>query len=119
MVLPTRGRATDDDPAALVAAAPPGAHYVLAVATMSWAIARIPLPHAPYHVDYLARARLVDVRTKAVVAEGGCLQMPDGTEVESEDYSRFTDEHAKLVRTGLAARVDRCLHFIRRDMLGL
>ena len=118
VMLPDIGRARDDGIATLVAAAPPGARYVLAVGTLQWAIARIPVPHAPYNVQYLARARLVDVRTSAVVAEGGCLQMPDGTEVESEDYARFTANDAELVKTELARRVDRCLHVIQRDMLG-
>lgn len=118
VLLPARGHAASDEPAAIVAAAPTGTRYVLAVGTLSWAIARIPFPHAPYYVTYLARARLIDVQTKAVVAEGGCMQMPDGTEFESEDYDKFTADNAQLVKTELAARVDRCIRFIKRDMLG-
>ena len=118
VLLPARGHVSSDEPAALVAAAPPGARYVLAVGTMSWAIARIPFPHAPYYVSYLARARLIDVQTKAVVAEGGCLQAPDGTEFESEDYDKFTADNAQRLKSELAARVDRCIHSIKRDMLG-
>ena len=117
-IMSARRRAQDDTPAALVAAAPPGARYVLAVGTMSWAIARIPFPHSPYFVNYLARARLIDVQTRAVLAEGGCLQVPDGTGYQSEDYGQFTANDAARVKTELAARVDRCIHFIKRDMLG-
>ena len=118
VILPTRGRARDDSVAASIAGAPADARYVLAVGTLSWAIARLPLPRQPYQVNYLARARLIDVRSGAVVAEGGCLQAPDGTEVQSTDYAAFTADNAALTRSELAARVDRCLHFIRRDMLG-
>ncbi len=118
VLLHTRARSASDETAAIVAAAPPGARYVLTVGTLSWAIARIPFPHSPYYVAYLARARLIDVQTRAVVAEGGCLQVPDGTEVQSEDYDKFTANNAQLVKTELAARVDRCIHFIKRDMLG-
>jgi predicted component of type VI protein secretion system len=118
VLLPGRGHSASDEAAAIVAAAPPGARYVLTVGTLSWAIARIPFPHSPYYVSYLARARLIDVQTKAVIAEGGCLQAPDGTEVQSEDYDQFTSNNAQLVKTELAARVDRCVHFIKRDMLG-
>ena len=118
VMLATRGHSSSDAPAALVAAAPPGARYVLAVGTLSWAIARIPFPHSPYYVNYLARARLIDVRTRAVIAEGGCLQVPDGTEFQSEDYAQFTADDAQRTRTELAARVDRCIRFIQRDMLG-
>ena len=119
VILPTRGRARDEAVQTSIAAAPPEARYVLAVGTLSWAIARIPLPNQPYQVNYLARARLIDVRTGAVVAEGGCLQGPDGTEVQSTNYAAFTADNAALTKTELAARVDRCLHFIRRDMLGV
>ena len=118
VLLPARGRTASDEVAAIIAAAPPGARYVLTVGTLSWAIARIPFPHAPYYVSYLARARLIDVQAKAVVAEGGCMQVPDGTEVQSEDYARFTANDAQLVKSELAARVDRCVRFIKRDMLG-
>ncbi len=119
VILPTRGHARDDGVPSSLAAAPADARYVLAVGTLSWAIMRIPLPHQPYQVSYLARARLIDVRTKAVVAEGGCLQTPDGTEVQSTDYTAFTADNAALTKTELAARVDRCLRFIKRDMLGV
>lgn len=119
VILPARGRARDEEVQSSLAAAPADARYVLAVGTLSWAIMRIPLPNQPYQVSYLARARLIDVRTKAVVAEGGCMQTPDGTEVQSTDYTAFTADNAALTRTELAARVDRCLRLIKRDMLGV
>jgi len=118
VILATRGRARDEQVQTSIAAAPAGARYVLAVGTLSWAIMRIPFPHQPYQVSYLARARLIDVRTRVVVAEGGCMQVPDGTEVASTDYTLFTADNAALTRSELAARVDRCLHYIQRDMLG-
>ena len=118
MLLPARGRSPGDEPAAIVAAAPPGARYVLAVGTLSWAIARIPAPHEPFFVGYLAHARLIDVQSRAVLAEGGCLQAPDGTEFQSEDFAQFTANDAKRTKTELALRVERCVRFIQRDMLG-
>ena len=119
VILPARAMAANDEPAAIVAAAPSGARYVLTVATVSWGLARFPFKDATYSVTYVARARLIDTRTKAVVAEGGCLQAPDGTEFESPDYGAFTAEDAKVIKTELAARVGRCVHFVQRDMLGL
>ena len=119
VILPEHGRARDEAVRTSIAAAPAGARYVLAVGTLSWAIMRIPLPRQPYQVNYLARARLIDVRTQAVIAEGGCLQIPDGTELASTDLSLFTVDNAALTKRELAARVDRCLHFIKRDMLGV
>ena len=118
-ILPGRGTTSREEPEAIAAAAPAGSRYVLAVATVSWGLARFPIRGAAYSVTYVARARLIDARTQAVIAEGGCMQPPDGTEHESTAYADFTDQDAMLIKTELAARVDRCVHFIRRDMLGL
>lgn len=119
VILPARGNARQQDVARILAAAPPDARYVLTVATVSWGIMNLPAPRTDMQVTYTARARLVDVRTQAVIAEAGCLQAPDGTEVHASSYKDFTADHATLVRTELAARVDRCVHFIERDLLGL
>ena len=118
-ILPGRGATPREEPEAIVAAAPAGSRYVLSVATVSWGLARFPIRGAAYSVTYVARARLIDAKTQAVIAEGGCMQPPDGSEHESTDYAEFTDQNAMLIKTELAARVDRCIHFVRRDMLGL
>ena len=119
VLLPGRGATPREEPEAIVAAAPAGSRYVLTVATVSWGLARFPVRGASYSVTYVARARLIDARTKWVIAEAGCMQAPDGSEHESTAYAEFTDQDALLIKTELAARVDRCIHFIRRDMLGL
>ena len=118
-LMPGRGAAPAEEPAAIVAAAPPGARYVLTVATVSWGLARFPVRDATYSVTYIARARLIDVRTRAVVAEGGCMQGPAGDEAESTDDGFFTADGAAVIKSELARRSARCLHFIQRDMLGL
>jgi len=119
VILPARGTVAHEAPSAVVGAAPPGARYVLSVATLAWGLGRIPMRDAEYAVAYMARARLVDVQSGAVVAEAACLQPPDGSEVSSKDYDRFVAVHAQLLKTELGARVDRCVHFLKRDLLGL
>jgi len=105
------------DPAAIVAAAPPAARYVLAVGTVSWGVGNLPMPRSNYFVSYVARARLIDARTKAVVAEAGCMQPPDGSEFNGA-YAELAADNGRLIKTELAARVDRCIHFLQRDLLG-
>ncbi len=107
-----------DDPDAIVAAAPAGARYVLAVGTVSWGVGNLPMPRSNYFVGYIARARLIDVRTKAVVAEAGCMQAPDGSEFNGA-YADLTANNGALIKTELAARADRCIHFLERDLLAL
>jgi hypothetical protein len=117
-LLPARGATAHEEVESIVAASPEGARYVLTVATVSWGLARFPVRDATYSVTYVARARLIDVRTKAVIAEGGCLQGPAGDEFESTDYGAFTADGAAMIKSELARRTERCLHFITRDMLG-
>jgi len=119
VILPTRGKARLPDVDRILAVAPPDSRYVLTVATVSWGIVNLPTPRTDMQVTYAARARLIDVRTQAVIAEGGCLQAPDGSEVHATSYKDFSADSGALVKTELAARVDRCVHFIKRDMLGL
>ena len=119
VMLPARGRAATDEAATIVAAAPRDARYVLTVATVSWGVTNIPHPRSDYFVTYVARARLIERQTRAVMAEGGCLQMPDGTEYHGAAFTDFSADNAKLVKAELATRVERCIHFIQRDMLGL
>ena len=118
VILSARGSVAHDAPSAAVAAAPPGARYVLTVATLAWGLGRFPMHDAEYAVAYMARARLVDAQSGAVVAEAACMQPPDGTEVSSKDYDRFVAAHAQLLKTELGARVDRCVHYLKRDLLG-
>ena len=119
VLLPARAASAQEEPAAIVALAAPGARYVLTVATVSWGLARFPVRDATYSVTYIARARLIDVKTKAVVAEAGCMQGPEGTEFESRNYGDFTADGAARIKSELAKRAARCTHFIQRDMLGL
>ena len=117
-LMPARGATAREEPEAVVAASPEGARYVLTVATVSWGLARFPVRDATYSVTYIARARLIDVRTRAVIAEGGCMQGPAGDEFESTDFGAFTADGAAMIKSELAKRTERCLHFIQRDMLG-
>jgi hypothetical protein len=117
-MLAARGATPRNEPAAILAAAPRDARYVLTVATVAWGLQRIPLRDATYSVSYVARARLIDAKTGAVVAEGGCAQLPDGTEFESTNYGDFTADGAARIKSELARRTERCTHLIVRDMLG-
>lgn len=117
IVLAPRATSPRDDLAAIVAAAPAGARYVLAVGTVSWGVGNLPMPRSNYFVSYVARARLIDARTHAVVAEAGCMQPPDGSEFNGP-YAELAADNGRLIKRELAARADRCIHFLERDLLG-
>lgn len=117
VILAPHAASARDEPAAIVAAGAPGARYVLAVATVSWGVGNLPMPRSNYFVSYVARARLIDARTKQVVAEAGCMQPPDGSEFNGA-YADLAADNGRLLKTELAARADRCIHFLQRDLLG-
>ncbi len=117
IVLAPHATSTSDEPAAIVAAAAPGARYVLAVGTVSWGIGNIPMPRSNYFVSYIARAQLIDAKTRTIVAEAGCMQQPDGSEFNGA-YADLSADNGRLIKTELAARADRCIHFLQRDLLG-
>jgi len=116
IVLQPHATSPRDDPAAIVAAAPAGARYGLAVGTVSWGVGNLPLPRSNYFVSYVARARLIDVRTHDVVAEAGCMQPSDGSEFNGP-YAELRADDGRLLKAELAARVDRCIPHIERDLL--
>jgi hypothetical protein len=67
-------------------------------------------------VTCVARARLVDARTKAALAEAGCMQPPDGTGFDGACALLGANDAAR-VKTELAPRAARCIHFVERDSL--
>ena len=107
----------DDAPATVVAAVAPQARYVLDVATVGWGITNLPEPRAGFHVSDFARARLIDARTRSVVAEGGCPLLPDATAFHGPCADLVADD-AALAKTELAARAEQCVRHMSLYMLG-
>ena len=65
--------AVDGDDAAQIAGAAQGkARYLIDASTANWALQYFPTDWTHFQVTYSAKARLIDVDSKAVLAEGHC-----------------------------------------------
>lgn len=114
---PATAEVVSDDPARL-AAAYPGSAYVLDVRTSGWSFGYYPTAWSHYRVHYSVRVKLVDTRSKSVVAEGACTRHDDD-EPHAPTQEELLANKAERLKGMLAAHADACLEELRRNVLGL
>lgn len=95
-----------------------GARYVLDVQTLGWAFGYFPTDWTHYRVIYSAKARLIDTKTKATVAEGHCQRTPESN-VGAPTYEELTDNGAARIKQELAVAAGECIKALKTDMLML
>jgi hypothetical protein len=107
-VLPASNKiATDDNPSSLVKAYP-GADLILDVKTLNWMYLYYPSQWSKYHVMYMARVRLIDGKTGALVAQHLCKVDPtDPKNPPTSDALRA--DHAALLKQSLHKAADTCV----------
>lgn len=101
-----------------VAARAGAARYVLDVRTINWSFVYFPTDWNHYRVLYSAQARLIDAKTKAVVAEGFCARVPDKADV-SLTYDAMQADGWTGLKTELAAAGAYCLEKFRTETFNL
>jgi hypothetical protein len=110
-----------DDAAARIAALANGtARFVIDVKTVQWR-AEWSTPFAwtsGYRLVYTAGARLVDVQTKAVVAEGFCKHIPEAGANDPKSDELLANG-AERLKQELGKAVADCLGQLKVDMLSL
>jgi hypothetical protein len=106
-----------DDPARL-AAAYPGGTYVLDVRTSGWSFGYYPTSWAHYRVQYGVKLRLVDTRSKSVVAEAACVRHDDD-EPNAPTHDELLANRAERLKAMLHAHAQACLDELRQKVLGL
>lgn len=107
-LLPTSQHvAGDDSPAALVKGYP-GADIILDVKTINWMYMYYPSQWSKYHVMYVARVRLLDGKTGALVAQHLCKIDPtDPKNPPTLDALRA--DHAAMLKDQLHKAADTCV----------
>lgn len=85
----------------------PDADLVLDTRTINWSLAYFPTSWGKYRVIYSARLRLVDVKRRKVLAEGGCRHLPEETEM-SPSYDELIANNAARLKLELAAAAAFC-----------
>ena len=99
--------ATDDNPSSLVKSYP-GADLILDVKTLNWMYIYYSSQWSKYHVMYMARVRLIDGKTGALVAQHLCKVDPtDPKNPPTNDELRAN--HAAVLKQSLHKAADTCV----------
>jgi hypothetical protein len=104
------------EPADIADAVKSAASFVVDVQTTDWGFIYFPTDWTHYRIIYTAKARLIDVAGKSVVAEGYCMQNPKDNE-DAPTYDELLANKASLLKGKLALIADECVGRIRDQML--
>jgi hypothetical protein len=107
-----------EDPARIAELAKGKARYVLDVRTLMWQMMYFPTDWTHYQVMYTAKARLIDVDAKTVVAEAFCKQLPESN-ANAPTFDEMLALNAARLKAVNAAYAQACASKLGRDMLGM
>jgi hypothetical protein len=102
----------------IAAAALNKADYVLDVETVNWMFVYFPTQWGRYKVIHTANARVIDVATRKVVAQGVCSRNPEFTE-NAPTYDQLIDQGAAGLKKELELAGTECINSLKRDILAL
>lgn len=107
--------ASNDSPSALVKTYQ-GADVILDVKTLNWMYGYYPSQWGKYRVVYVARVRLLDGKTGALVAQHLCkIEPSDPTSAPTLDALRA--DHAALLKQSLHHAADTCVNDVEQHAL--
>lgn len=107
-----------DDPSVIASSAASSAAYVLDVQTTYWSFDYFPTDWTHYRVLYAAKARLIDTRTKSVVALGICSRVPDSN-TGAPTYDELMANQAAGLKRELEAAAKECVNTLKAEMLAI
>lgn len=109
---------TGSDTIDAIVAANPGRDFVLDIKTTGWGYTYLPTQWSTYQINYRARARLIDVQRKAVIAESGCVRDPKTTG-DAYSFEQLTGDQGRAVKQALAAYASVCAAELAANMFGI
>lgn len=86
----------------------PGADLILDVRTINWMFSYFPTTWGKYRVSYSVSARLIDNRTKTVIAEGFSHLVPDETP-DAPTHEELLANQAARLKAELKKAADFCI----------
>jgi len=107
---------SEDDPALIAASTKGAVKYIIDTQTINWSFGYFPTDWSHYRVIYVAKARLIDVDTKAVVAEGFCKHVPESNE-GAPTYDQLLANKASLLKKKLSDAAGKCVTSLKAEML--
>jgi hypothetical protein len=111
-------RIDNEDPARIAELAKGKARYVLDVRTVMWQMAYFATDWTHYRVFYSAKARLIDVDSKNVVAEAFCKLFPDSN-TNAPTFDDMLALNAARLKAINTANAQACAESLGREMLAL
>lgn len=111
-------RIDSEDPARIAELAKGRARFVLDVRTLMWQMMYFPTDWTHYRVVYTAKARLIDVDAKNVVAEAFCKQLPESN-AGAPTFDELLALNAARLKATNVANAQACAESLARDMLAL
>lgn len=111
-------RIDNEDPARIAELAKGKARYVLDVRTLVWQMMYFPTDWTHYQVMYTAKARLIDVDARTVVAEAFCKQLP-ASNANAPTFDEMLALNAARLKSINARYAQACADSLGRDMLAL
>ena len=88
------------------------AKFAIDVQTLNWSFGYFPTDWSHYRVIYTAKARLINVDTKAVIAEGFCKRIPE-TNANAPTYDELLANEAKVLKQELSIAASECVKSLK------
>lgn len=102
----------------IIAASSNGAKYIVDVQTTGWAMNYFPTDWTHYRVIYSAKARIIDVATKTVVAEGICSRFPESN-LNAPTYNELVSNEAARLKQELSIATEECINNFKVNVLAI
>ena len=99
-----------------VIAAGSGADVMLDVQTVNWSFAYFPTDWNSYRVIYSAKLRLLDNKSRKMLAEGFCARVPDKAD-SAPGYAELMADQAARLKQELTAGADHCIAEFRSKVI--
>ncbi len=109
-------KVTADDLSHITAAANGATRFLFDVETTAFTLGYFPTDWSHYRVMYGAKARLIDLKSKQVVADGLCKRIPE-TNANAPTYDELLQNGAKRLKEELNAAAEECIRTLKAEML--
>jgi hypothetical protein len=93
----------------------PQSDLIMEVRTTNWQMLYYPTGWASFRVAYNASARLMDLKSKDVLAEGHCEYLPDN-EANAPSYDAMIADDARRLKEELRMAADFCMRKFKAEM---
>jgi hypothetical protein len=96
----------------------PESDLVLDVETINWSFAYFPTDWDNYRVIYSAKIRLIDTKSKSIVAEGFCSRVPE-EEKTAPSHEELLANKAERLKQELKIAANTCINEFKNKVLSI